>query len=432
MAAHQQAAAVAAAAAAAPSGVVAATCTAPVNIAVLKYWGKRDEELILPVNSSLSVTLHQQDLRTQTTVAASAAFGRDAIWLNGKEERIDARRLQNCLRAMRARAADRKDAQGRVVVSGAELARYPVHICSVNNFPTAAGLASSASGFACLVYTLAQLYGVTEEYPGELSTFARVGSGSASRSLAGGFVRWEKGVRADGTDSCAVQVVDETHWPDLQVLVLVVSDHKKETSSTAGMETSVQTSELLKFRAEHIVPARIAALEEAVRERDFEAFGKLTMQDSNQFHAVCLDTYPPIFYMNDISKRVISLLTKWNDVSGRIRAAYSFDAGPNAVLFVQKSDMRELLQILLHYFPPQRTPAASFFPKTELLRELGVAIGGGAGALDDGLRRVLGGEPWPDALKYILHTQPGPGPQVLPEAESLIDLSTGLPRTLAS
>jgi diphosphomevalonate decarboxylase len=138
-----------------------------------------------------------------------------------------------------------------VIVKKEDWPQYKVHICSENNFPTAAGLASSASGFACLVYALAQLYGIQEQYPGELSSIARVGSGSACRSLAGGFVKWEAGVKADGSDSLAVQVADEKHWPEMAILILVVSSHRKPIGSTDAMERSVQTSDLLKVRFLH-------------------------------------------------------------------------------------------------------------------------------------------------------------------------------------
>lgn len=194
---------------------------------------------------------------------------------------------------------------------------YKVHICSENNFPTAAGLASSASGFACLVYTLAQLYGIQEQYPGELSSIARMGSGSACRSLAGGFVKWEAGVKADGSDSLAVQVADEKHWPEVAILILVVSSHRKPIGSTDAMERSVQTSDLLKHRAAVVVPERMKRMEEAIQKKDFQAFAIETMKDSNQFHAVCLDTYPPVFYLNDLSKQIVNVLTRYNSTLPR-------------------------------------------------------------------------------------------------------------------
>ena len=111
---------------------------------------------------------------------------------------------------------------------------------------------------------------------GELSTIARQGSGSACRSLYGGFVRWEMGAEGTpgATDSMAVQVADEAHWPDLVLLIAVVSDKKKDTGSTDGMGRAVATSALLAHRAKEVVPGRLAAIEAAYRNRDFATFAR--------------------------------------------------------------------------------------------------------------------------------------------------------------
>lgn len=122
-------------------------------------------------------------------------------------------------------------------------------------------------------------------------------------------------------------------WPEIRAVVLVVSDKEKDTSSTSGMETSRLTSLLLQHRATHIVQQRLDEIEQAYLNKDFETFGRITMQDSNQFHAVCLDTYPPIFYMNDVSKSIIKLVHAFNERMGKVVAAYTFDAGPNAVIY---------------------------------------------------------------------------------------------------
>lgn len=116
-------------------------------------------------------------------------------------------------------------------------------------------------------------------------------------------------------------------------MILVVSDKEKDTSSTSGMETSRLTSPLLQFRSASVVQPRLETIEAAYLAKDFETFGKITMQDSNQFHATCLDTYPPIFYMNDVSKAIIRLVHVVNAHFGSIKAAYTFDAGPNAVIY---------------------------------------------------------------------------------------------------
>lgn len=161
------------------------------------------------MNSSVSVTLDQADLHTITTVAASKNFGKDRLWLNGKEIEINSRGV-TCLREIRRLAQDRIDtATGEVIVKKEDWSEYNIHISSMNTFPTGAGLASSAAGLACFVVSLGKLFNVCEEYPGQLTAIARQGSGSASRSLYGGFVRWQKGEKEDGSDSIAIQVADE-------------------------------------------------------------------------------------------------------------------------------------------------------------------------------------------------------------------------------
>lgn len=129
--------------------------------------------------------------------------------MNGKEIEINGRGVA-VLREIRAIAGDRIDpTTGEVLVRKEDWPLYHVHISSVNTFPTGAGLASSAAGLACLVSTLAKLYCVKESFPGQLTAIARQGSGSASRSMFGGFVRWQKGDKADASDSIAVQIADE-------------------------------------------------------------------------------------------------------------------------------------------------------------------------------------------------------------------------------
>ncbi|XP_008308874.1 diphosphomevalonate decarboxylase [Cynoglossus semilaevis] len=388
------------------------TCTAPVNIAVIKYWGKRDEDLILPINSSLSVTLHQDQLKTTTTVATSRSFLEDRLWLNGKEEDINHSRLQSCLREIRRLARKRRsDGDAGLNLTGLS---QRVHICSVNNFPTAAGLASSAAGFACLVYTLAQAFGVE----GELSGIARQGSGSACRSMYGGFVQWIMGKDDDGKDSLAQQVEPETHWPELRILVLVASAERKLVGSTSGMQTSVQTSCLLKHRADAVVPDRMVQMINAVQKKDFTTFAELTMKDSNQFHATCLDTYPPIFYLNNVSRQVINLVHRYNAHYGKTRVAYTFDAGPNAVIFTLERHVPEFVSVVQHFFPPEIN-GGQFIKGLPVKDSL----------LPEDLVKAIGLEPMPKGISYVISTKPGPGPCVVQDPSEHLIGSNGLPKT---
>ncbi|RVX71732.1 hypothetical protein B0A52_03916 [Exophiala mesophila] len=319
----------------ADSQIYRASTTAPVNIAVIKYWGKRDTALNLPTNSSLSVTLSQKSLRTHTTASASSSYsGQDSLILNGEEEDIQSsKRTQACLKHLRSLRAELEDKDSSLP----KLSGFPLRLVSSNNFPTAAGLASSAAGFAALVRAIADLYELPQS-PEQLSLIARQGSGSACRSLQGGFVAWRAGTEADGSDSKSQEVAPVEHWPTMRALILVVSAEKKGVPSTAGMQTTVETSTLAPARFTEIVPRRMKEIEKAIQEKDFETFGRITMQDSNSFHAICLDSWPPIHYLNDVSRAAMNAVETANRKAGKIIAAYTFDAGPNAVIYYEKEN----------------------------------------------------------------------------------------------
>lgn len=187
-------------------------------------------------------------MKSLTTIIASKSFAADTMVLNDKEESIDKNpRMKDVIQNLKKRAQP-LIVDGVTKITSEDWANYKLKIISVNNFPTAAGLASSASGYACFTKCLATLYNVKENFEGELSTIARQGSGSACRSMYGGWVAWRMGVKEDGTDSIAQQVQPHTHWPDMRVLILVANSGQKETSSTDGMQRSVRTSPLLKVR----------------------------------------------------------------------------------------------------------------------------------------------------------------------------------------
>lgn len=299
-----------------------------------------------------------------------------------------------------------------------------VHISSFNNFPTAAGLASSASGFAALVSSLAALYKLPAN-PSELSLIARQGSGSACRSLFGGYVAWEMGSKADGSDSLAVEVAPASHWPDIHALICVVNDAKKGTSSTSGMQRTVETSALLQHRIKHVVPERMEAISQAIKAKDFDSFARITMQDSNQFHAVALDTDPPIFYMNDVSKSIISLIVEYNRVSvengGKLKAAYTYDAGPNAVIYAPKENLKEIISLIVNYFPQ----AEAFKDPFGLFGAAGV----GEGSVVDGFNVNVAKKFEVGAVKGLIHTRVGDGPRILGDEDALLG-PDGLPKTL--
>lgn len=388
------------------------TCTAPVNIAVIKYWGKRDESLILPINDSVSVTLSSAQMHAKTSVTASETFAKDRIWLNGSEESAETGRLASCLATVREavlQSRSKEDPSKEYTVQ----ADWKVHICSENNFPTAAGLASSAAGYACLVAALGNLF----QLEGDLSGLARRGSGSACRSVYGGFVRWHMGNREDGADSIASMVRPASHWPGLRVLICVASDSRKATPSSEGMRNSVRTSQLLKYRAEYCVPTRIDTILKAIEERDFQTFADITMKDSNQMHGVCQDTYPPCVYMNSTSHLVSQLVHQLNSHFGELVAAYTFDAGPNACIFLTEKYVGLVAALLKHFFAGEF--AGDFLRGEELELEDETVL---LEAVS--LSRVQGG------LKYVIHTQAGEGPDIVQgETAALLD-KNGMPKRL--
>ncbi|KAJ7069781.1 GHMP kinase [Mycena amicta] len=401
-----------------------ATTSAPVNIACIKYWGKRDTKLILPTNSSLSVTLDQDHLRSTTTSRADPTFTKDRLWLNGIEEDIKlGGRMATCIAEMKRM---RKELVEDIDSSAPALSTYFVHIASFNNFPTAAGLASSASGFAALTASLAALYALPSP-PTKLSLIARQGSGSACRSLLGGFVAWNAGSLDSGLDSHAVQIAPETHWPDMHALICVVSDTKKGTSSTSGMQRTVETSPLLQHRIKHVVPQRMHDISAAILAKDFDRFAEITMADSNQFHAVCLDTSPPIFYMNDVSRAIIAVIEEYNRVAllpengGKRKAAYTYDAGPNAVIYAPAANIKDIIRMIVYFFPPQDSFKDPF--------DLFGTTGPGAGSLVPGFNANVAKTWEAGSVKGVIHTRVGDGPRVLDQEESLLG-DDGFPKTL--
>ncbi len=305
-----------------------ATCLATSNTALVKYWGKRDKERNLPTNSSLSVTMDEQ-LKTVTTVEFSKAFKSDEVTLDG-------RRLQG---EELSRAMDTIDYLRRLAN-----VQLKAKVASENSFPTAAGLASSASGFAALTLAAAKALKL-ELPPRQLSVVARMGSGSACRSLYGGFVEWKRGSLNDGSDSYSEQFLPETHWPELRNVVAVVEGGRKKIGSRKGMQLTVSTSDLYQRRLQQ-VPFRMQRVKEAVRQKNLGALLEETMKESNGMHAVMLDSYPPIIHLTDASRQIIDAVHEFNGALGDTAAGYTFDAGANAQIITTEKRAPAVRKIL--------------------------------------------------------------------------------------
>lgn len=280
-----------------------ATARAHSNIALVKYWGKRDAALNIPAVGSISITLDA--LSTDTRVTFGSGLEQDEFWLAGT--RADATRASHLLDIVR----DSSGVSSRAVVE------------STNNFPTAAGLASSASGFAALAVAASAAAGLSLD-DRELSILARRGSGSAARSLFGGIVELYAGIRDDGLDSFAEPVLAPESWP-LTVVVAITELGQKSVNSTTGMGGSALTSPFY--------PAWVgtgtddlAAMRLAIATRDFEQLGELAEYSCLKLHALMMSTRPALLYWNAATMTSIHAVRELR-ASG-IPVYFTIDAGP--------------------------------------------------------------------------------------------------------
>lgn len=307
-----------------------ATAVAHPNIALVKYWGKRDERLILPHQSSLSVTLGP--LSVTTTVEFSRRRGEDQVELNGKEAQgTERQRVVEALQLVRAEAKARLG-----VTLGA------ARMVSRGDFPAAAGLASSAAAFAALAVASRAAAGFGRDTKAE-SILARRGSGSACRSIEGGFVRWNRGRRADGRDSFAEQLFDEAHWPDLRLVVGMVSREEKEVKSRDGMRSTVETSPYYSAWVKD-AEVEVKALVRHIERRDLEAVGETAERNAWRMHATALGANPPLCYLKPETLAVIHACREVRKQG--VGVWFTLDAGPNPVLLTSAKDEEKAAKLV--------------------------------------------------------------------------------------
>lgn len=283
------------------------------NIALVKYWGKRDEVLNLPAAGSFSLTLGP--ISTTTAVEFDERLTADEVGLDGEDvsERRAGARISNFLDLVRTRCGEKRFA--RVITS--------------NDFPTAAGLASSASGFAALALAATTAAG-QELSREELSRLARQGSGSAARSLFGGFAEMKMGERDDGEDAHGVGFASEAHW-DLRTLIAITAIGEKKISSTVGMRQTQKTSPLFQPWIDTVADD-IEAAKTAVRARDVQALTEVAERSCLRMHATALGADPGILYWNPVTVAVIHALRAAREESGLL-AFFTIDAGPHVKVF---------------------------------------------------------------------------------------------------
>ncbi len=281
--------------------------TTHANLALIKYWGKRDEALLLPCTSSFGISLTA--LKTTTTLYSHAA-DEDLIQLDGNNNASLHIPIRKFFDGVRTRFG----------------INTKFSILSKNHFPTASGLASSASGFAALalgVNSVCEL-GLSMQ---EISVLARTGSGSAARSIHGGVVLWHKGQALDGHDSFAQPMFNASWWPELRVIIAVTTTQEKKISSRAGATASKETSSLYPGWLERS-KERLPKIIEAVRVRNFHTMGQLAEADWTDMRDVMLDTKPSLNYWTEVSWAVINKIIALREQSG-LATYITTDAGPH-------------------------------------------------------------------------------------------------------
>ncbi|NHK30606.1 MAG: diphosphomevalonate decarboxylase [Asgard group archaeon] len=281
------------------------TAIAHSNTALIKYWGKQNEKLVIPMNNSISLTTSA--LTTTTTVEFSQKFSGDIFILNEQ--------LQN------GKAKDR-------VINHLNLIRdltnskLRAKVISKNNFPTASGLASSASGFAALTLAACSSLNLKKNKK-ELSMISRRGSGSSCRSIYGGYVEWVK--EDENGDSFAIQIADE-NWFDIRDIVVVLKAPKRKINTRDAMKLSMKTSPYYKSRIENI-DEQLLKIRKAIKEKNFTLLGETTEIDCLNLHFITMTSKPTQIFWTPDTLKIMLLVAELRE--NGIEAYYTIDTGAN-------------------------------------------------------------------------------------------------------
>ncbi|MFC6201702.1 diphosphomevalonate decarboxylase [Lactiplantibacillus nangangensis] len=302
------------------------TVKAHTNIALVKYWGKKDPKLMLPQNGSISLTLDH--FYTETSVTFDPHATADQVSFNQKVIAPQkAQRIIKFLDLIRERSGE----TARAIVK------------TSNHVPTSAGLASSASGFAALAAAGSRAAGLELSLT-DLSRLARRGSGSATRSIFGGFVEWHAG--SDDASSYAEPIQDPVDW-DIQMIAVVLQASKKPISSTAGMQRVVTTSPYYPAWVE-TANADLVAMRQAIAAHDLAAVGELAETNAMRMHALNLSAKPAFNYFTADTLTAIKAVQDLR--ANGINCYYTLDAGPNVKIICASSDTGTIKTALQRYF----------------------------------------------------------------------------------
>ncbi|MFW3576965.1 diphosphomevalonate decarboxylase [Vagococcus fluvialis] len=302
-------------------------CRAHTNIALIKYWGKRNDELFLPMNSSLSLTLDA--FYTDTEVVLDSDFTSDTFFLNDvKQDEKETEKITKFLNLFRNEVNIKTKAC----------------VKSYNHVPTAAGLASSASAFSALAGAMNQASDLNLD-PKTLSTYARRGSGSATRSIYGGFVEWYMG-EDDLSETSHAIPVDDASW-DIGMIVIAVNTGQKKLSSRVGMKQTIATSPFYSSWVE-TATSDLTKMKDAIKQKDFITLGEITESNGMKMHATMLGAFPPISYWEPDSVKAIQTVKEIRGMG--IPCYVTMDAGPNVKVLCKASDMTKIEELLLKEF----------------------------------------------------------------------------------
>ena len=300
---------------------------APTNIALIKYWGKADEALIIPMNNSLSVTLDR--FYTETRVTFDETLTEDQLILNG--EAVNAKESAKIQRYM------------EMIRKEAGISEHAL-IESENFVPTAAGLASSASAYAALAGACneALQLGLSDK---DLSRLARRGSGSASRSIYGGFAEWEKG--HDDESSFAHRIEADGWENELAMVFVVINNKSKKVSSRSGMSLTRDTSRFYQYWLDNVEPD-LKETKEAIAQKDFKRMGEVIEANGLRMHATNLGAQPPFTYLVPESYDAMRIVHECREAG--LPCYFTMDAGPNVKVLIEKKNQQAIVNKFLQEF----------------------------------------------------------------------------------
>jgi diphosphomevalonate decarboxylase len=296
------------------------TAVAPSNIAFIKYWGKKDDKLKLPENGSISMNL--SNLLTVTTVEFHPEFKEDLIMINGIKNTVESNRVIKHLDLIRKMA----------------LCIQKARVLSVSNFPIGTGLSSSASGFAALTVAAVNALGIKLDKK-KLSILARIGSGSASRSIPDGFVEWNEGKNSNSSYS---ETIFPPNYFKILDVVALVSTHKKDVSTTDGQKLA-RTSPLFKKRLAGI-NKKIKKIKRLIEVKDFKKFGALVEDEAVELHKIMQSSVPPLNYLQPETTKMMDLVRKWR--SEGLEVYFTLNTGQDVHLIIEENNEKVLVDKL--------------------------------------------------------------------------------------